>query len=71
MLDAGFSTLRVAKEAASMKKTLAIACALGMLAAGSTRAAPPEYLVVDHSSELLMDSATARALWQQSLPPAV
>jgi hypothetical protein len=53
-----------------MKKTLASICALGLLAAGAAaRAAPPEYLVVDYSTELLMDRATAKALWKENLPP--
>lgn len=33
-------------------------------------AAPAPYLTLDHSTELLMDKATANALWQESLPAA-
>ncbi len=33
-------------------------------------AAPPPYLTVDHSTEILMDRASALALWEANLPAA-
>ena len=41
---------------------------IGVLATAA-RAAPPAYMVQDHSTEYLMDEATARALWGENIPP--
>jgi hypothetical protein len=42
---------------------------IGLLAASGARAAPPAYIVQDHSTEYLMDEATARAVWGENIPP--
>ena len=39
----------------------------GMLASTAAQAAPPAFLTVDHSSETLMDKATAKKLWESHL----
>lgn len=42
---------------------------LGGLAAAQAAPPPyPAYLMVDHSSESLMDKATAQALWKENVP---
>jgi hypothetical protein len=46
---------------------------LGLLAvlplvASLAQAAPPPYVSVDHSTETLVDKATAKAMWQEALP---
>jgi hypothetical protein len=40
-----------------------------VLAASPAHAAPPAYIVQDHSTDYLMDEATARALWGENVPP--
>ena len=42
--------------------------ALPLLAASLVQAAPPPYVSVDHSTETLLDKATAKAMWQDALP---
>ena len=39
-----------------------------LLASLGVRAAPPQYLSVDNSTQTLMDSATAKAMWNETLP---
>jgi hypothetical protein len=41
---------------------------IGLLAASPAHAAPPAYIVQDHSTDYLMDEATARALWGENVP---
>jgi hypothetical protein len=48
-------------------KPIRLCAALLLLGAALAQAAPPAYLTLDHSSDLLMDPATAAALWKQSL----
>lgn len=33
-------------------------------------AAQPQYVTVDHSTDMLMDAATAKAMWKKQLPAA-
>jgi hypothetical protein len=42
---------------------------IGLLAAAAARAAPPAYLMQDHSTEYRMDDATAKTLWGENIPP--
>jgi hypothetical protein len=49
-------------------KPTRLCVALLLLGASLAQAAPPAYLTLDHSSDLLMDPATAAALWKKSLP---
>jgi hypothetical protein len=46
------------------------ACLLLAAVSQSAPAAPAPYLTLDHSTELLMDKATAKTLWQEGLPAA-
>ena len=39
-----------------------------LLTAFGAHAAPPQYLSIDHSTETLMDDATAKAMWKEALP---
>ena len=48
-------------------KPTRLCVALLLLGASLAHAAPPAYLTLDHSSDLLMDPATAAALWKKSL----
>ncbi len=41
-----------------------------LLASLGARAAPPQYLSVDNSTQTLMDSATAKTMWKEILPAA-
>jgi hypothetical protein len=41
---------------------------IGLLAASPAHAAPHAYIVQDHSTDYLMDEATARALWGENVP---
>ena len=50
-----------------MKPTRLFA-ALLLLSTSQAYAAPAAYLTLDHSSNTLMDSATAASLWKQNLP---
>lgn len=43
--------------------------ALSMMAFG-VWAAQPQYVTVDHSADMLMDAATAKAMWKKQLPVA-
>ncbi len=52
-----------------MKSKIVPACILA-LAAASAGAAPAPYLTLDHSSEQLMDKASAAKLWLEGLPAA-
>jgi hypothetical protein len=49
-----------------------IACLLAslMLTGFGVWAAQPQYLTVDHSSEVLIDRATIKAMWKRELPAA-
>ena len=53
-----------------MKRGIAsLACvSIALLAAPLARAAPPAYLTQDHSTDFLMDGATAKALWGENIP---
>ena len=50
-----------------MNRTRLLAALLSMCA-GSAFAAPAPYLTIDHSTDTLMDKATAQAIWQEHLP---
>lgn len=50
-----------------MNRTRLLAALLSMFAC-SAFAAPAPYLMIDHSTETLMDKATAQAIWQEHLP---
>lgn len=50
-----------------MNRTCLLAALLSMCAC-SAFAAPAPYLMVDHSSDSLMDDATAQAVWREHLP---
>ena len=50
-----------------MNRTRLLAALLSMCAC-SAFAAPAPYLTVDHSSAVLMDDATAQAVWRDHLP---
>ena len=41
-----------------------------LMAAGCAVAAPAPYLTLDHSTEMLMDKASANQLWLEGLPAA-
>jgi hypothetical protein len=41
-----------------------------MLTAVGVWAAQPQYLSVDHSTDMLIDAATAKAMWKKQLPAA-
>ena len=41
-----------------------------LLASLGANAAPPVFLSIDHSTQTLMDSATAKAMWKEALPAA-
>ncbi|MEO7152054.1 MAG: hypothetical protein ABIX46_10165 [Burkholderiaceae bacterium] len=41
-----------------------------LMAAGGAMAAPVPYLTLDHSTEVLMDKASANQLWLEGLPAA-
>ena len=43
-------------------------CALLTMVTSLAFAAPPAYTTLDHSSAMLMDAATAKAMWKQNLP---
>lgn len=43
----------------------------GMLASTAAHAAQPPFVTVDHSSETLMDKATAKKLWADHLSPKI
>lgn len=45
--------------------------ALLLLAAGTVSAAPPAWVIVDHSTETLIDRASAKALWNKALTARV
>lgn len=53
-----------------MKFWIAGLLAALMLTAFGVWAAQPQYLTVDHASEVLMDRATAKAMWKKELPVA-
>ncbi len=53
-----------------MKFWIAGVLAALTLTAFGVWAAQPQYLTVDHSSEMLMDAATAKAMWKTQLPVA-
>jgi len=42
---------------------------IGLLATSGAHAAPPAYIVQDHSTDYLMDEATARTVWGENIPP--
>jgi hypothetical protein len=48
--------------------TVRLLAALLTASASAAFAAPASYLTLDHSSDLLMDNATAQALWKDNLP---
>lgn len=48
--------------------TARLLVALLTASASTAFAAPASYLALDHSSDLLMDKATAQALWKDNLP---
>lgn len=48
--------------------TARLLVALLTTCASTTFAAPASYLTLDHSSGMLMDKATAQALWKDNLP---
>lgn len=52
-----------------MKLKIVLA-AIVIAGAAPARAAPAPYLTLDHSTELLMDKATAQTLWTEGLPAA-
>ena len=53
-----------------MKVLIAGLLAALMLAAFGVWAAQPQYLTIDHSSEMLMEAAAAKAMWKKQLPAA-
>jgi hypothetical protein len=53
-----------------MKVLIAGLLGVLMLAAFGVWAAQPQYVSFDHSSETLMDAATAKAMWKKQLPAA-
>jgi hypothetical protein len=54
----------------AMKFWIAGVLAALMLTAVGVWAAQPQYLSVDHSTDLLIDAATAKAMWKKQLPAA-
>ena len=48
--------------------TARLLVALLTASASTAFAAPASYLTLDHSSDLLMDKATAQSLWKDNLP---
>ena len=52
-----------------MKLKIVLA-AIVIAGAAPARAAPAPYLTLDHSTEILMDKATAQTLWTEGLPAA-
>jgi hypothetical protein len=53
-----------------MKFWIAGVLAALTLTAFGVWAAQPQYLTVDHSTDMLMDAATAKAMWKKQLPTA-
>lgn len=50
-----------------MNHRTSILCLVLLLAALPTHAAPPAWVIVDHSTETLIDQAGAKALWNKAL----
>ncbi|MEQ1805321.1 MAG: hypothetical protein ABL900_08085 [Burkholderiaceae bacterium] len=53
-----------------MKFWIAGVLAALTLTAFGVWAAQPQYLTVDHSTDMLMDATTAKAMWKKQLPTA-
>lgn len=51
-----------------MTKSILLTTLLLIATAGAASAAPAAYLTIDHSSEAVMDKATAQAIWKEHLP---
>lgn len=51
-----------------MTKSILLATLLLAATAGAASAAPAAYLTIDHSSQAVMDKATAQAIWKENLP---
>ena len=52
--------------------SIRLAAAVLLLAGASiAQAAPATYITMDHSSEMLMNAATANSLWKDNLPAAL
>ncbi|NUP86931.1 MAG: hypothetical protein HUU30_14435 [Burkholderiaceae bacterium] len=51
-----------------MTKSILLTTLLLIATAGAASAAPAAYLTIDHSSQAVMDKATAQAIWKEHLP---
>ena len=51
-----------------MTKSILLTTLLLAATAGAAFAAPAAYLTIDHSSQAVMDKATAQAIWKEHLP---
>lgn len=51
-----------------MTKSILLTTLLLLGTAGAATAAPAAYLTIDHSSQAVMDKATAQAIWKEHLP---
>jgi hypothetical protein len=54
-----------------MRNAIASIAAVLLFAAPGADAAPPLPFIVDHSTDILMDEATASKLWADNLPPRI
>ena len=52
-----------------MKATTGLLAALLLSIVSAAQAAPAPYLVIDHSTEILMDQATALSIWKEHRMP--
>lgn len=51
-----------------MTKSILLTTLLLLGTTGAATAAPAAYLTIDHSSQAVMDKATAQAIWKEHLP---